>query len=83
MKTNKTISSENRPRRRSRQPGVGGELRQPIRAIQELTLELAQLRQAERRGQDIDVTEQRLEQLRRRLAAVARRRATDDFGAAT
>ena len=52
-----------------------------LRAIQELTLELAQLRHADHSGPDLEAKEHTLEQLRWRLAALARRLATDDFGA--
>jgi hypothetical protein len=58
-----------------------GELLQVIRAIQELTLELAQVRNEEHTA-ELKAKERRLEQLRWRLAAVARRHATDDYGAA-
>jgi hypothetical protein len=53
-----------------------------IRAIQELTLELAELRREKQIGPKLEAKEHTLEQLRLRLAAIARRHATDDFGAA-
>jgi hypothetical protein len=78
MNDTSTASSKSRSRRRT----AGGELRQVIRAIQELTLELAQLRHEKHVGPELEAKELALEQLRWRLAAVARRVATDDFGAA-
>ena len=53
-----------------------------IRAIQELTLELAELRREKHVGPRLEAREHTLEQLRWRLAALARRHATDHFGAA-
>lgn len=60
----------------------GGELREVIRAIQQLALELAELRQEGRYGSQLEAKEHALEQLRWRLAALARRQATHDHGAA-
>jgi hypothetical protein len=82
MKETRTTSSQSRVRRRYRRRTAGGELRQVIRAIQELTLELAQLRHEEHAGPELEAKVHTLEQLRWRLAALARRLATDDFGAA-
>ena len=52
------------------------ELIRLIRRIQALTLELQELRRSERDAPDLDAKERRLEQLRWRLATVARRSAT-------
>jgi hypothetical protein len=78
----RTTSSQSRSRRRYQHATGRDELRQLIRAIQELTLELAQLRHTEHSGPELEAKEQMLEQLRWRLAGLARRLATDDFGAA-
>jgi hypothetical protein len=78
MKETRTASSHSRSRRRT----AGSEVHQVIRAIQELTLELAQLRHEKHLGPELEAKEHTLEQLRWRLAALARRLATDDFGAA-
>jgi hypothetical protein len=77
MKNTGTAGSRSRSQRRT-----GGELLQVIRAIQELALDVAQLRHEKHSGPELDAKEHRLEQLRWRLAAVARRLATEDFGAA-
>ena len=53
------------------------ELIRLIRLIQGLTLELQELRQSERDTADLEAKERRLEQLRWRLATVARRSAAD------
>jgi hypothetical protein len=82
MKETETASSHSRSRSRYRRPTTGGELLQVIRAIQELTLELAQLRHGEHAEAEREAKEHALEQLRWRLAGLARRVATDDFGAA-
>jgi hypothetical protein len=82
MTKTSTASSHSRPGRRYPRRTAGGEVRQVIRAIQELTLELAQLRHEEHSGPELEAKEHTLEQLRWRLAALARRLATDDFGAA-
>jgi hypothetical protein len=82
MKETRTASSHSRSPRRYRRRTAGGELLQVIRAIQELTLELAQLRHEEHAGPELAAKAQTLEQLRWRLAALARRSAMDDFGAA-
>ncbi len=82
MKETSAASSHSRPRRRYPRRTAGGELLQVIRTIQELTLELAQLRHEEHAGPELEAKEHTLEQLRWRLAALARRLATDDFGAA-
>ncbi len=76
MKETRTASPHNRSRRRT----TGGELLQVIRAIQELTLELAQLRHQQHAGPGLEAKEHTLEQLRWRLATVARRTATDELG---
>jgi hypothetical protein len=82
MKETGTANLHSRSRRRNRRPTAGGELLQVIRAIQELTLELAQLRHGDHAGPEREAKEHALEQLRWRLAAVARRVPTDDCGAA-
>ena len=82
MKETRTASSHSRSPRQYRRRTTGGELLEVIRAIQELTLELAQLRHAERSGPELEAKEHSLEQLRWRLVALARRPALDDFGAA-
>jgi hypothetical protein len=82
MKEARSATSHNCSARRHQRPNAGGELLQIIRAIQELTLELAQLRHEEHAGPELEAKEHTLEQLRWRLAALARRLATDDFGAA-
>jgi hypothetical protein len=82
MKETRTTSLLSHSRRRYRRPTAGGELRQVLRAIQELTLELAQLRRAEPSGPELEAKEHTLEQLHWRLASLARRLATDDLGAA-
>ena len=53
-----------------------------VRRIQALFLELEELRRYEQRTPEIQAKERRLEQLRWRLAAVARRSACDDLDAA-
>jgi hypothetical protein len=78
MKKTRTATSHNRSRRRI----AGGELLHVIRAVQELALEVAELRHAKHVGPELEAKEQKLEQLRWRLAALARRLATDDVGAA-
>jgi hypothetical protein len=82
MKETRTASSHSRSPRRYRRQTADGELLQVIRAIQELTLELAELRHVEHAGPELEAKEHTLEQLRWRLAALARRLATEDFGAA-
>jgi hypothetical protein len=82
MNETRTTSSHSRSPRRYQRRTAGGELLQVIHAIQELTLELAQLRHEKQVGPELEAKEQTLEQLRWRLAALARRLATDDFGAA-
>jgi hypothetical protein len=52
------------------------------RRIQTLSLELEELRRYEQRTPEIQANERRLEQLRWRLASVARRTASDDLDAA-
>jgi hypothetical protein len=62
-----------------RPPGPRGhrhELVRLVRRIQALTLEIYELRQREGRTPELQAKERRLEQLRWRLAAVARRAAT-------
>jgi hypothetical protein len=66
----------------SRPQSSRDELRQIIRAIHELTLELAALRHEGHGGSDLAAKEHMLERLRWRLAALARRLATDDRGVA-
>jgi hypothetical protein len=58
------------------------ELIRLVRLIQALTLELQELRRREGDTPDLDAKERRLEQLRWRLATVARRGATDAESAA-
>ena len=53
-----------------------------VRRIQTLFLELEELRRHEQRTPEIQAKERRLEQLRWRLAAVARRSASDELDAA-
>jgi hypothetical protein len=53
-----------------------------LRAIQELTLELAQLRRVDHSRSELEAKEHALEQLHWRLASLARRVASDDLGAA-
>jgi hypothetical protein len=82
MKETRPASAHSRSPRRHRRRTAGGELLQVIREIQALTLELAQLRHEEHVGPELEAKEHTLEQLRWRLAALARSVATDDFGAA-
>jgi hypothetical protein len=65
------------PRARER-----GEAVRLVRQIQALFLELEELRRCEQRTPEIQAKERRLEQLRWRLASVARRSASDDLDAA-
>jgi hypothetical protein len=58
------------------------ELIRLVRRIQALTLELEELRRSERDTPDLEAKERRLDQLRWRLATVARRSATDAQSAA-
>ncbi len=53
-----------------------------VRRIQELLLEIAELRHHEGSARDFDAKERGLDQLRWRLAAVARRSASDDLDTA-
>ena len=53
-----------------------------VRRIQTLFLELEEPRRYEQRTPEIQAKERRLEQLRWRLASVARRSASDDLDAA-
>jgi hypothetical protein len=53
-----------------------------VRRIQALLLELEESRRREERTPELRAKERRLEQLRWRLAAVARRSASDDLDAA-
>ncbi len=62
--------------------GTRRELAGLIRRIQALTLELAELRQHGGAAPGLRAKERTLDQLRWRLANVARRAATDDLGAA-
>jgi hypothetical protein len=82
MKEPRTAGSHSRSPRRYRRRTAGGELLQLIHSIQDLTLELAQLRHEDHAGPELEAKEHTLEQLRWRLATVARLLATDDFGAA-
>jgi hypothetical protein len=56
------------------------ELVRLVRRIQALTLELQKPRRRELDQADVEAKERLLEQLRWRLAAVARRAATDELG---
>ena len=56
------------------------ELARLVGQIQTLTLELQNLRQRELETPEIDAKERTLERLRRQLAAVAKRTATDELG---
>jgi hypothetical protein len=62
--------------------GEGRELVRLVRRIQALTLELHELQQREGGTPDLHAKERTLEQLRWRLATVARRAARDDLDAA-
>jgi hypothetical protein len=53
-----------------------------VRRIQDLLLEIAELRHREGSARDLDAKERGLDQLRWRLAAVARRSASDGLDAA-
>jgi hypothetical protein len=63
-------------------PGSRGELVRLVRRIQALTLEVQELRSGEAATPELQAKEKMLEQLRWRLAVVARRSALDDLGAA-
>jgi hypothetical protein len=56
------------------------ELARLVGQIQTLTLELQNLRQRELETPEVDAKERTLERLRRQLAAVAKRTATDELG---
>ena len=56
------------------------ELVRLVGQIQALTLELQNLRQRESETPEVDAKERKLERLRRQLAAVAQRSATDQLG---
>jgi hypothetical protein len=62
--------------------GTRRELVGLIRRIQALTLELAELREHGGATPELRAKERTLDQLRWRLASVARRTATDDLGGA-
>jgi hypothetical protein len=62
--------------------GKRRELVRLVRRIQALTLELHELRQREAGTPELYAKERTLEQLRWRLASLARRAATGDLGAA-
>ena len=55
------------------------ELVRLVGQIQALTLELQNLRQRESETPEVDAKERKLERLRRQLAAVAKRAATDEL----
>ncbi len=82
MKEIRTANSHGRSLRRYGRRAAGDELLQVIRAVQELTLELVELRHEEHAWAELEAKELRLELLRWRLAGLARRLASDDFGAA-
>jgi hypothetical protein len=56
------------------------ELARLVGQIQTLTLELQNLRQRDLETPELDAKERTLERLRRQLAAVAKRTATDELG---
>jgi hypothetical protein len=56
------------------------ELTRLVEQIQTLTLELQNLRRRELETAEVDAKERTLERLRRQLAAVAKRTATDELG---
>ena len=58
------------------------ELAQLVGQIQTLTLEIRNLRQRRLKTPEVDAKERTLERLRRQLAAVAKRAATDELGGA-
>jgi hypothetical protein len=62
--------------------GTRRELAGLIQRIQVLTLELAELRQRGGAARELQAKERKLNELRWRLANVARRTAPDDLGAA-
>jgi hypothetical protein len=62
--------------------GPRRELVRVVRRIQTLTLEIKELRRGECDNGELDARERELDDLRWRLAAVARRTAADDRGAA-
>ena len=66
------LSAPSRPRR---------ELVRVVQRIQTLTLEIKELRRAGRHTRQLDASERELEDLRWRLAAVARRTAANDRSA--
>jgi len=67
-------------RRPSEPHAERAELVRLLRLIQALTLELQEPRRRELDHADVEAKERLLEQLRWRLAAVARRAATDELG---
>jgi hypothetical protein len=75
-----TMSSHNT--NRYEPGGERGEVLRLIRCIQSLTLELTRLRRLDGAEPELKAKERVLEQLRWRLAVVARRAATNDVGAA-
>ncbi len=79
MKKTTTASSHSRASRRYQRRTGKSELVEIIRALQELTLELAHPH-GEADEPELEVKARTLEQLRWRLAAVARRSATDELG---
>jgi hypothetical protein len=62
--------------------GQRRELVRVVRRIQTLTLEINELKRGKRDTRELDAKERDLDDLRWRLAAVARRTAADDRGAA-
>ena len=62
--------------------GERHEVLRPIRQIQALTLEVQELRNHPEAGVELEATEQTREQLRRRLAVLARRDTANDLSAA-
>jgi hypothetical protein len=63
-------------------PAKRRELVRLVRQIQDLTLELHELRQREGDNAELQAKERTLEQLRWRLATAARSAASEDLGAA-
>jgi hypothetical protein len=79
MSMKKTTPARSHPRDRTHQQRAGeGELLRIIRAIQELTLDLAQPHRRNG-GPELEEKARKLEQLRWRLASVARRSATEQL----
>jgi hypothetical protein len=78
MNEPRTATSHNSHRRYGKRPAAD-ELREVIRAIQVLTLELDQFRREGNGPPQVEAKQQRLEDLRWRLARLARQTATHDL----